>query len=225
MLRSNRRTNRSMRGNTRRNVPRRPPNYKSLTANAPFRIRSPVIPHIPSHSEGLTMTRVIRLSNRAVAVGGTVTHTYQSIFDRFLAELGITAVTGLLSFNPRSIKWFVVSDVINSVNCRAFDEPRSGPTVNTFTNGVYFEATDSAPISGVCDIRAVIPKAASYTINNGDPAVLKALPFVTVIVESVSDVYVDVEATFTIKVAAGINSYPFPHLLQRLSLQDAATTI
>jgi hypothetical protein len=125
------------------------------------------------------------------------------VFSRFLEELGIATISGVLSFSPMAVSFYGSSNLIHSINCRIYDEPRQGTVIGTPLNGPFFEATDSAPVSGVCTVKAVIPKACTYTLNNGEAPVVRNLPFCSVVTSASSDIFIDVRGTFTIKTATG----------------------
>lgn len=193
------------RGNQRRrqNRGRRPPPQradipKSLTANAPFALRSSrQMVSIPSHPSGLTIYRKVRRRITSLDTGAPVAISYQQVFDTFLNECAISIpTTSRVTFSCARVDVFAEG---LSCSLELYDEPRSGTTANSFNNAPYFAAQDDATTAGVSHIAAMIPKAAVYTVSTDEPANLKNLPFASVAALSVGVMYLDITGTFTIK--------------------------
>jgi hypothetical protein len=197
------------RNNRRRNQPRTnriPRLPRSITSNAPFSVgRNKQLVSIPSHADGLTVQRSVRL-NMAVGTPGPNTNvTYADVLARFRGELNITVTAdGRISFSPEWVSFYhIASSGFSGAAMRIFDEPRSNTTAGAFVNTPYYEALDSSSLAGVVSIKARIPKAATYTISSDDPANLLALPFLGFGIQTAGQVFIDVGGTWTIKSITG----------------------
>jgi hypothetical protein len=180
---------------------------KSLTANAPFRVRKNVqLLSVPSHNTGLTVRRAVRFNIDYNPTQLNVVLTYENVFARFFAELNITLATpnGRLSFSPEWVNFYSLADSYRTASLRIYDEPRAAGVVNTFVNSPFFDATDSSTESGILSLHAIIPKAATYTMSVDDVAPMKNLPFLSMESDEVSRFVIDVGGTFSLKKTGGI---------------------
>jgi hypothetical protein len=179
---------------------------RAVTANAPFSIgRNRQLLSVPSHSDGLTIQKPVRFNINVSEATANTNITYDDVFTRFLGEHNIQlAANGRLSFSPMWVSFYMVGGpVFASIAVRIFDEPRSNVTAGAFVNTPFFEAVDTSTPSGLCSIRAIVPKAATYSVSADDPANLKALPFVAFGSQTAGQVIVDVGGVFTIKSISG----------------------
>jgi len=194
---------------SRRFVNRRPNRQsrrlpKTLTANAPFQVRkNRQLVSTPSHSEGLTIRRAIRINVPTLGTSGA-NITYQTLLVAFQTELGIGIAAGFnLSFSP---EW--VNGYSNSVGpcifaMRVNDEPRTS-SATAATNTAYFSASDQSSGAGTSSICAVIPKGATYSIGDNDPLFMRNLTFVNLVSTVDSFGTVDIGGTWTIKSLSGL---------------------
>jgi len=204
LMMNNNKSNRRPNGRAANNNNRKIRLPKSITANAPFSIgRNKQLVSIPSHTDGLTVRRAVRFNMGSTGTGNP-TITYADVFNRFLAELQITLrPDGRLSFSPEWVSSYLLSDTHNSLKVRLFDEPRSNATAGAFVNSPFYESVDSSTTSGACSIKAIVPKAATYSVSVDDPVNLKALPFIGYGTLQPGQLVVDVGGTWTIKGVLG----------------------
>jgi len=207
---------RNLRGNTRNNnrAPfRRNALPRSITANAPFRVgRNSQIVSVPTHPQGLTTQRKIRIIAQPSTANTNTIVAYADVILRFHQEIGEVTVPNSTrtTFSVTKISVFTTAPTPHQVNVRIFDEPRAGASAGTYANVAFFEADDVSSGSGINCVAAIIPKAAAYTVNSLAPVNALILPLCSAYTTIAQTLIIfDIEATFTMKQTQGATSSVF----------------